>query len=283
MERFVEVDPGIRLWVDDGARRDASPVLLIMGANASGLAWPDELVERLGQRHRVIRYDHRDTGRSTWAFDAHPYRIADLASDAVAVLDALELDRAHVVGMSMGGVLVQLLLLDHPERLISGTLLCASALGARSAGLPDPDSRLLAMWSHMAEARDLDAELGWRVEHWRLLHGDGLDFDADEFRRMEQRVIQHAGRHDNPAVHTRADPSGLDRGADLAGVTVPTLVVGGTEDPVKPPPHAAHLAELITGARLVTIPGMGHALSRSVVEPVTAAILAHTTRTEHDG
>jgi pimeloyl-ACP methyl ester carboxylesterase len=276
MERLVEVEPGIRLWVEDNARRDASPVLLIMGANASGLAWPDELVERLGQQHRVIRYDHRDTGRSTWAFDAQPYAIADLAKDALAVLDALELDRAHVVGMSMGGILVQLLLLDHPERLISGTLLCTSALGARSAGLPDPDPRLLALWQHMTEPRDVQAELDWRVAHWRLLNGAVLDFDADEFRSMEQRIIQYAGRHDNPAAHSRADPSGLDRGADLAAVTVPTLVIGGTADPVKPPPHAAHLAGLIPGARLVTIPDMGHALSRSVVESVSAAILAHT-------
>jgi pimeloyl-ACP methyl ester carboxylesterase len=276
MERLVEVEPGIRLWVEDNASRDASPVLLIMGANAAGLAWPDELVERLGQRHRVIRYDHRDTGRSTWAFDAQPYAIADLAKDALAVLDALELDRAHVVGMSMGGILVQLLLLDHPERLISGTLLCTSALGARSAGLPDPDPRLLALWQHMTEPRDVQAELDWRVAHWRLLNGAVLDFDADEFRSMEQRIIQYAGRHDNPAAHSRADPSGLDRGADLAAVTVPTLVIGGTADPVKPPPHAAHLAGLIPGARLVTIPGMGHALSRSVVESVSAAIFAHT-------
>jgi pimeloyl-ACP methyl ester carboxylesterase len=276
MECLVEVEPGIRLWVEDNASRDASPVLLIMGANAAGLAWPDELVERLGQRHRVIRYDHRDTGRSTWAFDAQPYAIADLAKDALAVLDALELDRAHVVGMSMGGILVQLLLLDHPERLISGTLLCTSALGARSAGLPDPDPRLLALWQHMTEPRDVQAELDWRVAHWRLLNGAVLDFDADEFRSMEQRIIQYAGRHDNPAAHSRADPSGLDRGADLAAVTVPTLVIGGTADPVKPPPHAAHLAGLIPGARLVTIPNMGHALSRSVVESVSAAILAHT-------
>jgi pimeloyl-ACP methyl ester carboxylesterase len=283
MERIVEAEPGIHLWVDDHGRQDAPPVLLIMGANASGLVWPDELVARLGQRHRVIRYDHRDTGRSTWAFDTRPYAIADLALDAVAVLDALALDRAHVVGMSMGGVLVQLLLLDHPERLLSGTLVCSAALGARTADLPGPDSRLLAMWSHMADARDLDAELDWRVEHWRLLHGDVLDFDAQEFRGMELRQIHHTGRHDHPVAHGRADPSGLDRGADLARVAVPTLVIEGPADPVNPPPHADHLVGLIGDARLVSIPGMGHALSRRVVEPLSAAILAHTARTEPEG
>jgi pimeloyl-ACP methyl ester carboxylesterase len=284
MDRFVEVAPDVRLWVEDRGRRDVSAVLLIMGANASGLAWPDQLVERLGQRHRVIRYDHRDTGRSTWAFDTHPYAITDLAEDAVALLDALDVDRAHVVGMSMGGTLVQLLLLDHPERLTSATAFCTSALGTGLAAgdstlppdLPGPDPRLLAMWEHMAEPRDPEAELDWRVEHWRILNGEVLDFDADEFRRLEARLIRHAGRHDNPAAHARADQSGLDRGAELAHVTVPTLVIDAPEDPINPPPHAAHLARLITGAHLVTIPGMGHALGRPVIEPLAAAILTHT-------
>ena len=84
MERFVEAAPGVRLWVQDTDTQDASALLLIMGANASGLAWPDPLVDRLAERHRVIRYDHRDTGRSAWGFDEHPYAIAELADDAVA-------------------------------------------------------------------------------------------------------------------------------------------------------------------------------------------------------
>ena len=286
MERYVEVAPDVRLWVEDTGRPDGSTLLLVMGANASGLAWPDRLVERLGERHRVVRYDHRDTGRSTWAFDARPYAVADLAEDAVAVLDALGVARAHVVGMSMGGTLVQLLLLDHPGRLASATVLCTSALGAglaageggpaRTPDLPGPDPRLLALWEHMADPRDADAELDWRVEHWRILNGDVVDFDPAEFRSLEQRMIRHAGRHDNPAAHARAARTGLDRGAELAGVAVPTLVVEAPEDPINPPPHAAHLAGLMPGARLVTIPGMGHALGRPVVEPLAAAILAHT-------
>ena len=285
VEHFVEVAPDVRLWADEAGTRGASALLLVMGANASGLAWPDALVERLGRQHRVIRYDHRDTGRSTWAFDAHPYAVADLAGDAVAVLDALDVERAHVVGMSMGGTLVQLLLLDHPDRLISATVLCTSALGTGLAAedptsgseLPGPDPRLLAMWEHLSEPRDPEAELDWRVAHWRILNGDAMDFDPAEFRRLEERLIEHAGRHDSPAAHARADQSGLDRGAELAQVTVPTLVIEAPNDPINPPPHAAHLAERTGSAHLVTIPGMGHALSQPVVEPLAAAILTHTT------
>jgi pimeloyl-ACP methyl ester carboxylesterase len=285
MERFVDVAPNVRLWVDDSGRPNGTPVLLIMGANASGLGWPEELTERLREQHRVIRYDHRDTGRSTWAFDEHPYGLTDLAEDAIAVLDALDIDRAHVVGMSMGGILVQLLLLDHSDRLRSATLFSTTAIyvGPDAPELPGPDPRLLELWQHLADPRDLEAELDWRVEHWRLLNGDVLDFDEGEFRALELRQIEHAGRPDNPAAHARADQSGLDRGAGLAKVTVPTLVVEAPEDPINPPPHASHLANVIGGAQLVTIPGMGHALGRPVIGPLTDAILAHTARVDQDG
>ena len=289
VERFVDITPGLRLWVQDGGDREASPLLLVMGANASGVVWPEPFVARLAERHRVIRYDHRDTGRSTWAFDEHPYAVVDLARDAVAVLDALGVRRAHAVGMSMGGTLLQLLLLDHAERLLSATVFCTSALGAGLAAdpgdgdagdLPDPDPRLLALWERMGEPRDREAEIGWRLEHWRLLNGDARPFDADEFRRMEERAIDHAGRHDNPAAHARADQAGLDRGEELAGVRTPTLVIEAPEDPINPPPHAAHLARAIGSAELVTVPGMGHALGPTVLVPLANAILAHTAAAE---
>jgi pimeloyl-ACP methyl ester carboxylesterase len=281
VERYVDVAPGVRLWVQDSGERESSPLLLVMGANASGVVWPDPFVAMLAERHHVIRYDHRDTGRSTWGFDDHPYAVADLAGDAVAVLDTLGVERAHAVGMSMGGTLVQLLLLDQPERLLSATVLCTSALEAPD--LPDPDPRLLALWETMADPRDREAEIEWRVEHWRLLNGEGVPFDADEFRRLEERAIAHAGRHDNPAAHARADQSGLERGAELAGVRVPTLVIEAPEDPINPPPHAAHLADAIPGAELVTVPGMGHALSEAILAPLAEAILAHTQAAERDG
>lgn len=283
MEHLIHVGDGVALWAQDSGNPDGTALLLIMGANASGLAWPDELVERLGQRHRVIRYDHRDTGRSGWEFDRVPYAIADLADDAVAVLDALEITQAHVVGMSMGGTLVQLLLLDHPDRLRSATVMCTSALGAglaagpaSSPDLPGPDPALLEFWAQMENDRAAADELDWRVEHWRMLNGGVIPFDDNEFRRLEQRMIDHAGRHDNPAAHARADQGGLDRGSELADVTVPTLVIEAPEDPVNPPPHGAHLAAVIGGAQLVTVPGMGHALPHAVLDPVGRAILAHT-------
>ncbi len=282
--RYVDAAPGIRLWADAAGDPEAPALLLVMGANASGLAWPDALVARLAEHHRVIRYDHRDTGRSTRAFADRPYPITDLALDALAVLDAFGVARGHVVGMSLGGLLVQLLLLDAPARLRSATLFCTGALehDPPGSGLPGPDPEVLALWEHLGERRDREAEVAFNVEHWRLLSGAarGGPFEEHEFRALEERIRDHAG-HDEPTVaHAAADPSNLARGAELARVHTPTLVIEAPLDPVYPPPHAHHLAELIPNARLVTVPRMGHALPSAVLEPLTAAILAHTAQAD---
>jgi pimeloyl-ACP methyl ester carboxylesterase len=288
MERFIDVDDAVRLWAQASGPEESTPLLLVMGANASSATWPEPLVERLAEQHRVIVYDHRDTGRSTWAFDQRPYAIRDLADDALAVMDGFGADRAHVVGMSMGGVLVQLLLADHPDRLRSATVFCTASLGtglAKGDGepeveLPDPDPRLLALWETMGEPRDREAELAWRVEHWRLLNGDDLPFDPEHWRRLEERVIAHAGRFESSSAHALADQSGLERGGELAGSQVPTLVVEAPADPINPPPHGAHLAGTIGSSRMVAIAGMGHALHPEVIDPLADLILEHTAKAD---
>ena len=281
----MDAGDGARLWVEESGRPDGSALLLVMGANTCGLTWPDELVARLGTRHRVVRYDHRDTGRSTWAFERRPYAVTQLARDAVAVLDGLGIDRAHAVGMSMGGTLVQLLLLDQADRLRSATVFATSALeGAGTEDAPpqfsEIDPRLLRLWEHLGDVRTRADEIAFRVLHWRILNGDQVPFDTEEFRRLEERVIAHTGRHDNPAAHARADQSGLARGAELSTVTTPTLVIEAPADPINPPPSAARIAEAIPDAHLVTIPGMGHALGAPVLGPLGEAILAHTVRVD---
>jgi pimeloyl-ACP methyl ester carboxylesterase len=162
VEHRIPVAPGVELWAEERGDPASTPLLLVMGANASGLTWPEALVDRLARQHRVVRYDHRDTGRSTPAFETAPYAIRDLATDAVRLLDGLGIDRAHVVGMSMGGTLVQLLLLDHPDRLRSATVLATSALGsgladvAGAATCPAPprsSSRTGGRWGRSATPR----------------------------------------------------------------------------------------------------------------------------------
>jgi pimeloyl-ACP methyl ester carboxylesterase len=275
----VRITEDLDLWVEERGPADRSPLLLVMGANASGLTWPEPFVDRLAERLRVIRYDHRDTGRSTVAFSTRPYAIRDLAEDAVAVLDGLGVDRAHVVGMSLGGTLVQLLLLDHPDRLRSATVFATASLAA-GEDAPGPRPEVLRFWESMGDERSVEAELDWRVAHWRLLNGGVLPFDDAEFRAVEERIIAHSGTSRFPLAHALADQSGLDRGAELAAVTVPTLVVAAPADPVNPPPHPALLAATIGSARLVTVPGLGHALPAAAQRPLADAVLAFTTEVD---
>ncbi|WP_222710732.1 alpha/beta fold hydrolase [Quadrisphaera setariae] len=274
---------GHELWAQQSGDPGGSPVLLVMGAASSSAVWPPGLVERLGRRHRVIVWDHRDTGRSSTSAGREPYALTDLAADAVVVLDAFGVPAAHVVGMSMGGLLTQLLLLDHPERLLSTTLFCTGPLpGAEAPGdaAPAPAPELLALWAQLGEERDESAEMDFRLRHWRLLNGHGMPFDEAEFRALEGRVVAHGGRMDasSATAHARAGTSGLARGAELRDVRTPVLVVEAPQDPACPPPCAQLLEAAIGDAsttRRVVVPGMGHALPAAVVGPLLDAVEAH--------
>jgi len=283
----------VELWTEDFGSPADPPLLLIMGANASALAWPDPFVELLaaGGRH-VVRYDHRDTGQSTRRdFAQHPYTLNDLAADAVRVLDGWGFASAHVVGLSLGCTLGQLLVLDHRERVRTLTVLCGAAVDVdfvgnlqRSLrgepspdGLPTPDRAVLEVLGRRAQpATSREEELDRRVAEWRALSGDAVAFDAAEFRRWEERAIDHAGTWAQPFAHALATTVPLSRGAELRTVSTPTLVIQAMRDPLNPPPHGRHLADLIPGARLAEIPGMGHALPSAIHQTLAQQILEHT-------
>ncbi|UZI28601.1 alpha/beta fold hydrolase [Streptomyces sp. VB1] len=281
------------LWSEGLGNPADSPMLLIAGGNLTAVSWPDEFVERLvAAGHFVIRYDHRDTGRSAQGvFARRPYGFDELAADALAVLDGWQIEAAHVVGMSLGHTIGQLLALDAPERLLTLTVMLGGALdvdfdaaieaavaGAPSAdGLPLPTARFLEMVALVQQPAETDeARLELRVEKWRLLNGEGVPFDADEFRRRELQAAAHAGTFEEPIVHHMIPQPPVARGAELARVTTPVLAIQAMRDPAAPSPHAQHLADLIPGARVVEVENMGHALPLAVHEPLAEAICAHT-------
>jgi pimeloyl-ACP methyl ester carboxylesterase len=285
------------------------PVLLVADAGASLAHWPQPLISALAAHHPVLCYDHRDTGRSrtsaaadpghagataaadpdpgrprtTAAVDADPdlgperpaYGVATLAADAMAVLDAYEVARAHVLGWGMGGLVAQLLLLDHPTRLASATLVATRPLRAPGTpALPGPPTALRRLWAELDDPRDREGELAWRVAHDRLLHGAALPFDAAAFRARHERAMAHAGTEEPVTAHTHlAVPS---RGAELAAVTVPTLVVEAPADPVHPPPAAAVLAAALGRARVVGIPGLGHVAGDPMAQRLAEIVVDHT-------
>ncbi|GAA4300430.1 hypothetical protein GCM10023162_01220 [Klenkia terrae] len=228
MERTVPVADGVELWVEERGDPGAPAVLLVMGAASSGLFWPDALVDRLARSYRVVRYDHRDTGRST---AGSSYALRELADDAVAVLDGLGIDRAHVVGMSMGGLLTQLLLLDHPDRLLSATLFGTGPLGgAPGEPAPGPSAELLAklLDAYAAEPGAVPVEV--------LLCGIG-----------EQGPVLRDGRADVALLHRPFD--------DLAGLDVEEL---GTEGQlaVLPAGHPLTGRPDVVLADLADLPGL---------------------------
>ena len=292
MERLA-VRGDVTLWCERFGRREHEPVLLIAGANAPASMWPDALIANLVEHgYRVMRYDHRDTGRSTTRdFDRAPYAINDLALDAIAVLDAYDVRRAHVVGLSMGGTIAQILAIDHAERLNSLTVMMTTALDvdfaaayARAAhgadeahgDLPGPDPAVVRRLNEMhAPGENEVEEIARRVAVWRALNGGRLVFDAEEFAARERRAIAHAGTVSPPVAHGRAQPVSVKRGAELRRVTSPTLVIQAGQDPLNPPPHGRRLADLIPTARFVELPKLGHALPSSILDEMAALLASH--------
>src|SRR5918999_2708927 len=165
-------------------------VLLIMGAMSSAVWWPEELCRQLAGRGRyVIRYDHRDTGRSTsYAPGQSSYTVEDLADDAVAVLEGYGLDRAHLVGMSLGGYLAQLIALKHASRVRGLTVIASERLAAADPELPAIDPSIAEYHARATELdwSDRDSVVSYQIGAWRLLSGSAHTFDEPAIRRMAE-------------------------------------------------------------------------------------------------
>jgi pimeloyl-ACP methyl ester carboxylesterase len=269
---------GVELCVQTFGDPESPAILLIGGAATSMDWWEEEFCERLASGPRfVIRYDLRDTGQSV-SYEPGPpqYGGPDLVTDAVGLLDALRLARAHVVGMSMGGGIAQRLALDHADRVASLTLIATSPGGA---DLP-PMSDELRAWVEEPPPEpdwsDRQAVVDYIVEDLRQ-HAGTLPFDEEEMRafagRIVDRTVNIASSMKNHYLLEGDEPVG----PRLGELTAPTLVLHGTEDPLFPYGHAEALAAEIPGARLLPLKGMGHELPpRPIWDQVVAAILDHT-------
>ncbi|MFD7987954.1 alpha/beta fold hydrolase [Kitasatospora indigofera] len=276
-ERMVERD-GVELCTEPFGDPAAPPVLLVMGTGASMLWWEDGFCRMLADGGRfVIRYDHRDTGRSVTHPPGHPgYTAADLVRDAVRVLDAYEIPAAHLVGVSAGGALAQLLALDHAGRVRSLVLISTSPAVPGDLELPPPTAEFVRFVSTPPGDRpEADPVIDHQVAYARVLAGGRRPFDETAARSLIGRDIERA--HDFAAArnHDSLPDGGLPR-APLSSITVPTLVIHGTADPMFPFRHGEALAERIPGAELLALPDAGHGVERADWATIVAAVLGHT-------
>lgn len=276
-ERMMEVN-GVALCVETFGDESDPALLLIMGGGASRLWWEDELCERLASGGRfVIRYDHRDTGRSvTYPPGAPEYTGDDLVADAPGVLDALAVSRAHIVGMSMGGGIAQVLALDYAERVSSLTLISTGpGSGPDLPGMADELRAYFAAPPPQPDWSDRDAVIAYVVEDQRVHTARSQPFDEAAWRELAGRVVD--GSNDPAAGMNHFLLEGGESPRERLGeIRVPTLVLHGDEDPLFQLGHAHALVREIPGARLVTLEHTGHELPRRTWDVVVPAILEHT-------
>ncbi|MDH0748582.1 alpha/beta fold hydrolase [Pseudomonas sp. GD03842] len=274
-------------------------LLLVMGLGGQLIHWPDEVVVALcEQGFRVIRYDNRDVGLSTWVQApttvnltyevlrykiglpvTAPYTLTDMAQDALGLMDALHIQRFHVLGASMGGMIAQHLADMAPPRIESLTLIMSSS-GA--PGLPMPSPALLHLLARRGAA-DRQAALEQQAD---LLAALGSPAVKDDRKKLLQQVALAYDRAFNPEGVKRqilailAEPS---RVALLNRLRVPTLVVHGTADPLLPVMHGVHLAAHIQGSQLRLIPGLAHRFQEAFKAPLLAAVLPYLRQHREDG
>lgn len=252
------------------------PAVLLIAGMASSMDWWEPEFCRMLEGRYVIRYDHRDTGDAPSYPPGRPgYTGDDLVRDAVAVLDQVGVDAAHVVGISMGGAIAQELALDHPDRVRSLTVIATTA-GAGDDDLPGMAPEVAAALGALDEPDwgDDDAVAEYLVESQRLMSAE--PFDDAEVRAVARIAVSRTKNNESSQVnHMAAEGSGSWRHR-LPELTVPTLVLHGDADPLFPLPHGEALAREIPGARLVVLPNTGHEFPRRNWPLVVREILALT-------
>jgi pimeloyl-ACP methyl ester carboxylesterase len=290
---------GIEIEYETFGARGARPLLLIMGLGGQLLLWEEDFCTELAARgHFVIRYDNRDVGLSTRFEHAGApnipaviqaiaagrpaevaYTLDDMADDAAAVLDALQLDSAHVVGASMGGMIAQTVALRHGGRVRSLTSMMSTS-GSPDLAPPNPEALTALM---RPRVHDREAAIEQAVSLQRIIGGSGFPFDAERTRRQAARSYDRSFYPVGIDRQFAAILASGNRRPDLASVKAPTLVVHGDVDPLIPLEGGRDTARAIPGAELLVIEGLGHELPPQVWPRIIDAISGHTERAESSG
>ncbi len=287
---------GISIEVEDsgpgGPGENRPVVLLIMGLGMQLVAWPPQLVQALVDAgYRVVRHDNRDVGLSQhldalgkpnliWEGIKYklglapraPYSLRDMAADSLGVLDALGLDKVHVVGVSMGGMIAQRLVLGAPPRVRSLTSIMSSS-GAR--GLPQAQRRVTRALLARPANNSLQAVGDHYVKLFKIIGSPAFPTPEGDMRERIQHGLERAFNPVGTMRQMLAIVADSDRADALGRITAPTLVLHGKADPLVPYAHGEDTARRIPGARLVGIDGMGHDLPPGVVQRLLPPLLTH--------
>ena len=282
---------GLSIEVDDQGPANGTPLLLIMGLGMQLTAWPEELVQMLVARgFRVIRFDNRDTGLSqgfeaagtpnlAWAtlryllhLPVHsPYTLADMAKDSFGVLDALGIERAHVCGASMGGMIAQHMAASQPQRVSRLTLIMTSS-GSRKLPQASAKVRAALLERRAMGAHDVDAEVARLMRLLTLIGSPAFRPDPAAFKARLTASVKRAWRPDGVARQLVAVVADGDRTPQLSRITSPTHIVHGADDPLVPVAAAHDLHARIAGSTLEIIDGMGHDLPAALWPRFAAAM-----------
>jgi pimeloyl-ACP methyl ester carboxylesterase len=269
---------GVELCTESFGDRADPSILLVMGIGGSMLWWEEDFCRMLADAGRfVIRYDHRDTGRSvTYDPGRAEYTGDDLVVDAAGVLDAYAIPAAHVVGVSAGGAFAQLLALDFPDRVLSLVLISTSPALAVERGLPPPT----AEFGRFMETAEVDwsepeSMAEYLVDYQCVLAGGERPFDEMAARDLARREVERARNFAAAQNHDTLANEGR-WGRTLSSIESPTLVVHGTADPMFPIEHGEALSQVIPSAWLLPVEGAGHGVEQADWETIVGAILEHT-------
>jgi pimeloyl-ACP methyl ester carboxylesterase len=283
---------GIAIEVEDFGPPDRPAVVLVMGLGMQLVAWPERLVDVLVDAgFRVVRFDNRDIGLSqkfdhlgvpnvVWEGFKHrfglpvhtPYTVADMAADALGVMDTLHIERAHIVGASMGGMIAQRVAIAAPQRVLSLVSIMSSS-GARY--LPGPKPHVVQALLSRPEGHDEAAIVAHYIHLFRVIGSPGYPVDEDDLR---QRLLLATRRSFHPQGTMRqltAVAADTRRADELPRIKAPTLVLHGRDDPLVPVACGQDTARRIGGAKYHVIPGMGHDLPAGVVERLLEQMLPH--------
>ena len=289
-EEFANTSDGVKLCYETFGDPSDPAMLLVMGLGTQMLGWHHEFCETLaGRGYFVIRYDNRDVGRSTHFRDVKPpgvlelgtrrfknlaYTLADMADDGLNLLDQLGIERAHLVGASMGGMIAQTMAVRHPDRILSLTSIM-SMTGNRRVG--NPALRVYPIFLGRPP-RDRDAYIERISKTFDLIGSPGFERDDDEMRRLAGLSYDRDPTTGGTPRQLAAILAAGDRTDDLRRIKAPTLVIHGAEDRMIAPSGGKATAKAIPGAKLMTIEGMGHDLPRGVWERIVEAIVENAER-----